>query len=128
MLFWEWKMRRKQIVELQVASIRGFQSVQKTWRVRLRPVLWLCRIGAVGLLIVALSRPLSRRRGERGRDLAFGPSQRRRRTPRASGDRNDRPDAVHAREGESVEGSGVLGLVCLSAVGRNTVERDGSPA
>ena len=64
MIVWQWKRNREQLVELQVATIRGFQSVPRTWRQRMRHVLLISRLAALVLFIVALARPQSTSRGE----------------------------------------------------------------
>lgn len=64
MVLWHWKRSRRQLVELRVPTIRGFQSVPRTWRQRMRPVLFVSRIIALILLIGALARPQSTSRGE----------------------------------------------------------------
>ncbi len=64
MVFWQWKRGRQQLVELRVSSLRGFRSVPRTWRQRLRHVLFVSRILALVMLIAALARPQSTSRGE----------------------------------------------------------------
>lgn len=62
--YWYWKKHKKQLVELQVSSVQVFTRVPRSWRQRLRPLLFIFRILTVILLIVALARPQSTSRGE----------------------------------------------------------------
>jgi Ca-activated chloride channel family protein len=64
MILWYWKRSRKQLVELRVPTLRGFQFAPRTWRQRLRHLLFLARIAAFILLVVALARPQSSSSGE----------------------------------------------------------------
>ncbi|MBI5020389.1 MAG: VWA domain-containing protein [Ignavibacteriales bacterium] len=64
MIHWYWKKQKQQIVELQVSTIKVFQSVPRSWRQRFRHTLFLLRILAVIFLIISLARPQSTSKGE----------------------------------------------------------------
>jgi len=64
MILWYWKRSRKQLAELRVPTLRGFQFAPRTWRQRLRHFLFLARIAAFVLIVVALARPQSSSSGE----------------------------------------------------------------
>ena len=64
MIVWYWKKQKRQLVELQVSTIQVFQAVPKTWRQQFRHALFVLRLLASTLLIVALARPQSSSRGE----------------------------------------------------------------
>ncbi len=64
MAIWYWKRQKHQLAELQLSTVRVFHSVPRTWRQRLRHALFVLRLLAVALLVVALARPQSTDRGE----------------------------------------------------------------
>jgi len=64
MIYWYWKKQKQQIVELQVSTVKVFQSVPRSWRQRFRHVLFLFRILTIVFLTVALARPQSTSKGE----------------------------------------------------------------
>jgi len=64
MVYWYWKRGKRQFVELQVPTIRGFQFSPRTWRQRLRHSMFVLRVLALVLAIIALARPQSTSRGE----------------------------------------------------------------
>ncbi|TAK56835.1 MAG: VWA domain-containing protein [Bacteroidetes bacterium] len=64
MVFWYWKKYRKQYVELQVPTVQVFHRVPKTWKHRLRHLLFVFRIFALVFLTIALARPYSTSKGE----------------------------------------------------------------
>jgi Ca-activated chloride channel family protein len=64
MVIWYWKWSRRQLVEIRVPTLRGFQTAPRTWRQRLRHLLFFSRIAAFILLVVALARPQSSSSGE----------------------------------------------------------------
>lgn len=64
MIFWYWKRHRQQYVELQVSSVQVFHRVPKTWKHRLRHLLFALRVVAFTFLTVALARPYSTSKGE----------------------------------------------------------------
>jgi Ca-activated chloride channel family protein len=64
MIYWYWKKQKQQLVELQVSTIKVFQSVPRSWRQRFRHVLFLLRVLTVILLIISLARPQSTSKGE----------------------------------------------------------------
>ena len=51
------RMRRSYSASVKFSSIAKMKSCSRSWRIRLRPILFIARIGCVVLLIVALSRP-----------------------------------------------------------------------
>ncbi|MBI1804254.1 MAG: VWA domain-containing protein [Ignavibacteriae bacterium] len=63
-LAWYWKRQRQQLAELQVSTIKVFHAMPRTWRQRLRHVLFALRMLALILLVIALARPQSTSRGE----------------------------------------------------------------
>jgi Ca-activated chloride channel family protein len=64
MIYWYWKKQKQQLVELQVSTIKIFQSIPRSWRQRLRHVLFLLRVLTVIFLIISLARPQSTSKGE----------------------------------------------------------------
>jgi Ca-activated chloride channel family protein len=55
MLWYFWK-RKQQTASLKISSIKGFKT-GKNWLARLRPILFLLRLLALGAIIVAMTRP-----------------------------------------------------------------------
>ena len=53
--YWYWRKERRLLVDLQISSIRPFQLTRRTWRQRLRHLLFVLRLTAVTLLVVALA-------------------------------------------------------------------------
>lgn len=53
---WYVLTRKKQTAELKISSIKGFK-VTKSWLANLKPILFILRLLALGLLITALARP-----------------------------------------------------------------------
>jgi Ca-activated chloride channel family protein len=64
MIYWYWKTNDRHFVELQVPSVSVFHFIKRTWRQRLRHVLFAFRLIALSLIIVALARPQSTTQGE----------------------------------------------------------------
>ncbi len=64
MIYWYWKKQKQQLVELQVSTVKAFQSVPRSWRQRFRHILFLFRILTVVFLTVAIARPQSTSKGE----------------------------------------------------------------
>lgn len=64
MIFWHWKRRRQQYVELQVSTVQVFHRVPKTWKHRLRHIQIVLRILALTFLTFALARPFATSKGE----------------------------------------------------------------
>lgn len=64
MVLWYWKKQHSQLVELQVPTTAVFRRVPRSWRQRLRHILFVFRVLALILLTVALARPQSTSRGE----------------------------------------------------------------
>ncbi len=63
-IYWYWRRSRKQLVELRVPTVKVFQSLPRSWRQRLRHLLFVLRILTFVLLTVALARPQSTSKGE----------------------------------------------------------------
>jgi Ca-activated chloride channel family protein len=55
-LVWYLFTRKKQTAELKISSVKGFK-LTKSWLVDFKPVLFILRLLALGLLITALARP-----------------------------------------------------------------------
>lgn len=55
-VLWYLFTRKKQTAELKISSIKGFKQT-KSWLVDFKPVLFILRLLALGLLITALARP-----------------------------------------------------------------------
>lgn len=53
---WYYWKRNRQTASLQISSIKGFEG-SSNWLAKLRPVLFVLRLAALSLLIVALARP-----------------------------------------------------------------------
>ena len=64
MVFWYWKRQHRQLVEMQVSTLKAVHAIPRTLRQRLRHVLFLFRILAFVLLTIALARPQSTSKGE----------------------------------------------------------------
>jgi Ca-activated chloride channel family protein len=64
MIFWYWKRQKQQYADLRVSTVQVFRSIPRSWRQRFRHVLFILRLFAVALLIVALARPQSASSGE----------------------------------------------------------------
>ncbi|MFI5251814.1 MAG: VWA domain-containing protein [Bacteroidota bacterium] len=64
MIYWYWKKYRSQYVELQVPTVTVFRYAGRSWRQRLRHILFILRIIGVALITVALARPQSTSGGE----------------------------------------------------------------
>ena len=55
-IIWYVFTRKKQTAELKMSSIKGFK-ITKSWLASLKPMLFVLRLIALGLLITALARP-----------------------------------------------------------------------
>lgn len=64
LIYWYWRKQRSQIVELQLSTIQPFLQAPRTWRQRLRHLLFVLRLLGFILLVAALARPQSTSRGE----------------------------------------------------------------
>lgn len=64
MIFWHWKRQNRQLVEMQVSTLKVVYDIPRTWRQRLRHLLFVLRILAIVLLTIALARPQSTSQGE----------------------------------------------------------------
>ncbi len=65
MVYWYWKKYARQILEIQVPTVRVFHMTPRSWRQRLRHALFVLRTLAVVLLTIALARPQSTSQGEK---------------------------------------------------------------
>ncbi len=63
--FWYWRTVRRDRVGMRVSTLQSFSSAPRSLRVRLRHLLPVLRILAVGLIVLALARPQSSSRGEK---------------------------------------------------------------
>jgi Ca-activated chloride channel family protein len=63
-IFWYWKKVPRRMTELQVSSVAVFRLTPRSLRQRLRHLLFVLRLLAVSLVIIALARPQSTSRGE----------------------------------------------------------------
>jgi Ca-activated chloride channel homolog len=64
-VYWYWKRNRQQYVELRISTLEGFESAPRSWRQRFRHVMFVARMLAYILLIIALARPQSTSRTEK---------------------------------------------------------------
>ena len=64
MIFWYLKKQKRQLVELQVSTVKVFHALPRSWRQRFRHVLFVLRTLAIVLLTIALARPQSTSKGE----------------------------------------------------------------
>jgi Ca-activated chloride channel family protein len=64
MVFYEWRLRRRSLSPLVFPGLAPFAGRRRSLKEALRAAPFLCRLGAVGLLVVALARPQSSSRGE----------------------------------------------------------------
>jgi len=56
MIIWQFLTRKNDAASLTIPQTKGFQVLPSIWS-RLKPMLYLLRLAAIGLLIVALARP-----------------------------------------------------------------------
>jgi Ca-activated chloride channel family protein len=59
MIWWYLWSRKKSTASLKISSLEGLKRLPVSWKVRLRPLLFVLRLLAIALLIVALARPQS---------------------------------------------------------------------
>jgi Ca-activated chloride channel family protein len=64
MIYWYWKRYRRQFIELQVPTVAVFRFAGRSWRQRIRHVLFVLRVLALVLITIALARPQSTSAGE----------------------------------------------------------------
>ncbi|MBN4052199.1 VWA domain-containing protein [Sphingobacteriaceae bacterium AH-315-L07] len=64
MCFWYWKKHKSQFVEMKVSSLDAYESGSSNWIQRFPHSLFVLRICAFGLLIIALARPQSTSEGK----------------------------------------------------------------
>lgn len=57
MVWWFFRTRRKRKAAFTVSSLEGLKKIPVSWKVRLRPLLFVLRLLAIALLIIALARP-----------------------------------------------------------------------
>lgn len=58
-IFWYWWRRRKQYPELKLPTVEGVKTVFSSWKVKLKPILFIFRLIAFTLLVFAMARPQS---------------------------------------------------------------------
>ncbi len=63
-IFWQWRKRKAQLVELQMPDVEVFHAIPRSWRQRFRHVPFILRIIVLALLVIALARPQSTSKGE----------------------------------------------------------------
>lgn len=64
-IYWYWKRYRRQYVEMRISTLEGFESAPRSWRQRLRNLLFVFRMLVFILLVVALARPQTSSRTEK---------------------------------------------------------------
>jgi Ca-activated chloride channel family protein len=64
MIVWYWKRQKQQYADLRVSTVQVFHAIPRSWRQRFRHILFILRISAVTLLIIALARPQAASSGE----------------------------------------------------------------
>jgi Ca-activated chloride channel family protein len=64
MVYWYWRRQRRQLVALQVSTVKVFQSAPRSWRQRFRHLLFVFRLITLIFLTMALARPQSTSQGE----------------------------------------------------------------
>lgn len=57
MIVWYIKKRKQREASFKVSSLEGLKKIPVSWKARLRPLLFVLRLLAIALLIVALARP-----------------------------------------------------------------------
>jgi Ca-activated chloride channel family protein len=65
LIYWYWKRYRRQYVEMRISTLEGFESAPRSWRQRLRNLLFVFRMLVFILLVVALARPQTSSRTEK---------------------------------------------------------------
>ncbi|EGD33856.1 MULTISPECIES: vWA domain-containing protein [unclassified Capnocytophaga] len=58
LIIWQWFRRKKEIPPVLLSSSQALTSIH-TWKIRLRPILFILRLLALSCLIIALARPQS---------------------------------------------------------------------
>lgn len=56
-IWWQWRTRNRQRPSFRMSTIRGLDNLPPSWRIRLLPLLAVCRWLALSLLILAMARP-----------------------------------------------------------------------
>lgn len=59
MIWWYLWSRKRSTASLKISSLEGLKRLPVSWKVRLRPLLFVLRLLAIALLIIALARPQS---------------------------------------------------------------------
>jgi len=59
MIWWQWRNNKKQAPAFRVTSVAGIKGLKPGWKVQLRPLMFVLRLLAVLMLIIALARPQS---------------------------------------------------------------------
>jgi Ca-activated chloride channel family protein len=59
MIWWQWRRKRQETPALRLTTLSGLRAVKPSWRVRLRPLLFVLRLVALTALTIALARPQS---------------------------------------------------------------------
>lgn len=57
MIWWYIRKRNQREAAFQVSSLEGLKKIPVSWKVRLRPILFVLRLLAIALLVAALARP-----------------------------------------------------------------------
>ncbi len=65
MALWYWRKQRTRHVELRMSTLQSFAGAPRSWRTRLRHVLFVLRVLAIICIIAALARPQSISHGEK---------------------------------------------------------------
>ena len=58
LIFWFWYWQKKEMASLTFSSTKGFQA-RSSWKVKIRPILFIFRLLSISFLIIALARPQS---------------------------------------------------------------------
>jgi Ca-activated chloride channel family protein len=67
LIFWYWRNARRDRLGIRVSTLNVFSSSPRSWRQRARHAVFVLRIAAVALVVVALARPQSSSRSEQVR-------------------------------------------------------------
>lgn len=59
MIWWQWKKKRNDSPAFRLTTLMGVARIKPSWKVRLRPVLFVLRILGLVFIITALARPQS---------------------------------------------------------------------
>jgi Ca-activated chloride channel homolog len=64
-IYWYWKRYRQQFIEIRVSTLEAFENSPRSWRQRMRHLMFAFRVIAYTFLIVALARPQSTSKSEK---------------------------------------------------------------